>query len=108
MFGAEKAPLDYMIMTPSCKSSLNGHSHNGSHEDVVPVMLEVDGPADGGGERQAEETDLDGGHNEGLGDEGVNLFVEFRVIIKRIFDPQMVKETLAWRYRMHQVAAEKA
>ena len=43
-------------------------------------MLEVDGPADGGGERQAEETDLDGGHNEGLGDEGVNLFVEFQVI----------------------------
>ena len=42
-------------------------------------MLEVDGPADGGRECQTEETDLDGGNNEGLGDEGVYLFVEFQV-----------------------------
>ena len=42
-------------------------------------MLEVDGPADGGRECQTEETDLDGGNNEGLGDEGVYLFVECQV-----------------------------
>ena len=62
-------------MTPSCNSSLYGYSHYAAHEDVVPVVLEVDGPADGSCECQAEETDLDGGHNEGFGDEGVNLFV---------------------------------
>ena len=93
LIGAEKAPLDYRIMTPSCKLSLNGHSHNGSHEDVVPVMLEVNRPADGGCESQAEETDLNGSHDEGLRDERVNLYRRDENKIKRVHS----NYTCGWR-----------
>ena len=47
--------------------SLNCHSGDAAHEDVVPVVFEVDGPANGSGKRQAEEADLNGRYDEELG-----------------------------------------
>ena len=59
-------------------------------------MLEVDRPADGGCESQAEETDLDGSHDEGLGDERVNLYHrDENMIIKRVHS----NYTCGWRMK---------
>ena len=80
-------------MTRSCQWYLNSHSHDRSHEDIVPVMLEVDRPADGGCESQAEKTYLDCSHDEGLGDEGVNLYCRDENKVKRVH----ANYTCGWR-----------
>ena len=57
------------------------------------MMLEVDRPADGGCESQAEETYLDCSHDEGLRDEGVNLYRRDENKVKRVH----ANYTCVWR-----------